>query len=225
MRSELLLSGALHALIVVLLFFVRPVSTISISGPDAVQVALVDAASLPVERAAPTPPTQAPPPPEADAVRIERTPREKPREKKPETPVRTPEPPPRETPPSTTPPSDARPAALPYASTGVPGLSAQVGVDQSDFAFAYYLSQVRQLISAQWASPAGIPAGTRVVIRFRISRDGSVRDPRVSEASGNAWFDQSALRAVTITRRLPPLPAGFQAGELGVHFGFEYTGN
>ncbi len=223
MRSDLLVSGAVHALIVVVLFLVRPVSTLSVAGPEAVQVALVDAASLPSERVAPARPPE-PPPAEPEGVRIERPPKEKPREKKPE-PKPDPRPAPaRPAPPAETPPAETA-SVLPYASTGVPGLSAQVGSDSPDFAFAYYLAQVRQAIAAQWSAPAGVPAGTRVVVRFRIARDGSVRDARVTEASGNAWFDQSALRAVAITRRLPPLPAGYAANELGIHFGFEYTGN
>lgn len=222
MRADLAVSGAVHALVVAALFFVRPVSTISIAGPEAVQVALVDAASLPTPRAVAAPAPE-PPAPTDDGVRIERKPREKPREKRPETPPATRDTPPRTTPPAAEPPPAAE--TLPYAATGVPGLSAQVGAESSDFAFSYYLSQVRQAIASQWSAPAGVPAGTRVVVRFRILRDGSVRDPRVSEASGNAWFDQSAMRAVAITRRLPPLPAGYAANELGVHFGFEYTGN
>jgi UDP-2,3-diacylglucosamine pyrophosphatase LpxH len=35
-------------------------------------------------------------------------------------------------------------------------------------------------------------------------------------------FDRSALRAVTISDPLPPLPDGFGGSELGVHFGFDW---
>lgn len=226
MRSDLIVSGVVHGAIVVALLFVRPASTISIQGPDAVQVALVDASDLPTVRTAPAAPREAPPPQE-EGVRIERAPREKPREKPRETPREEPPqsvvPQPRETP-AAEPPPAAR-VALPSAATGVPGLSAQVGVDDADFGFAYYLVQVRQAIAANWTAPAGVPAGTRAVVRFRIMRDGTVRDARLSEGSGNGWFDQSAARAVAITRRLPPLPAGYAVNELGVQFGFEYTGN
>ena len=222
MRADLLVSGAVHALIVLALVLVRPVSTITISGPDAVQVAIVDASSLPNVRPAPAPPEPAPL--EEEGVRIEKKPKEKPREPKPEPPKPRPEPP-REKPPVTPPAAGETAPALPYARTGVPGLSAQVAVDDGDFAFAYYLGQVRRIIAGNWTAPAGVPAGTQVVVRFRIGRDGSVRDARVETGSGNSWFDQSALRAVAITRRLPPLPEGYGASDLGVHFGFEYTGN
>ncbi len=225
-RSDVLISAGVHAAIVVALVVVRPVSTVSIPGPDAVQVALVDASQLPQPRVAPAVPREAPAPvAQEEGVRIERRPRETPRE----TPRR--EEPPRPTPPVTREPEPAAPspaqapAALPYAPTGVAGLSGQVGVDQADFAFSYYLVQVRQAIAANWTAPAGVPTGTRAVVRFRILRDGTVRDARLAEGSGNSWFDQSAARAVAITRRLPPLPAGYGGGELGVQFGFEYTGN
>jgi hypothetical protein len=29
---------------------------------------------------------------------------------------------------------------------------------------------------------------------------------------------------VTITEQLPPLPLGYAGSDLGIHFGFEYTG-
>jgi len=222
-RNDLAVSGGVHAAIAVALLLVRPASTVTVSGPDAVQVALVDASQLPQTRVAPRE-APAPAPVQEEGVRIERKPREQPREQPREEPARPVPPAPREPAPVT--PSPAQPAAaLPFAATGVAGLSAQVGVDQSDFAFAYYLVQVRQAIAANWTAPAGVPAGTRTMVRFRILRDGTVRDARLAEGSGNQWFDQSAARAVAITRRLPPLPSGYGGSELGVQFGFEYTGN
>ena len=35
----------------------------------------------------------------------------------------------------------------------------------------------------------------------------------------------AAARAVIVTGHLPPLPLGYDGGELGIHFGFEYTGS
>jgi TonB family protein len=222
MRHDLLVSGLVHLAVVVALFLVRPVASVLLPGPEAVRVALVDASQLPSSepRVAEAPA----PAPEDEGVRIER-PRESRRREEPR-----PEPPrprevPRPSPPAAPSPTPTAPTAttLPWAPTGVPGLSGQVGTE-GDFEFAYYLAQVRQAIAAQWTAPAGVRGGTRVVVRFRIARDGTVRDARISEGSGNDWYDQGALRAVVITRRRPPLPAGYAGSDLGVHFGFEYTG-
>jgi TonB family protein len=105
------------------------------------------------------------------------------------------------------------------------GMAGQVAVDATNFEFAYYLQQVRSLIARNWAPSAGVPTGTRVEVYFRVSRDGSLTAPRIEVSSGNAYFDQSAARAVIVTGHLPPLPLGYAGGDLGIHFGFEYTGS
>ena len=100
-----------------------------------------------------------------------------------------------------------------------------MAVDASNFEFAYYLQQVRISIARNWSPTAGVPAGTRVDIYFHVTRDGSLTSPRVETSSGNAYFDQSAVRAVIVTGHLPPLPLGYNGSDLGIHFGFEYTGS
>jgi hypothetical protein len=46
----------------------------------------------------------------------------------------------------------------------------------------------------------------------------------VETGSGDGGLDESALRAVVITGQLPPLPLGYAGADLGIHFGFEFTG-
>ena len=73
------------------------------------------------------------------------------------------------------------------------------------------------------AAPSGAAAtgGERVVVYFEIDRDGQVREPKVEQSSGNALYDQSALRAVIEASPFPPLPPEFKASSLNVHFGFD----
>src|SRR5579863_52471 len=49
-------------------------------------------------------------------------------------------------------------------------------------------------------------ASSIVVITFDIQRDGSVRNAKVAQRSGDANLDYSALRAVTDAAPFPPLP-------------------
>jgi TonB family protein len=112
------------------------------------------------------------------------------------------------------------------ATVGSSGLSAEVGVDDANFEFTYYLIALRNKIGQNWsaagsAAPAGQPV--RAVVYFRIKRDGGVAEARVEQSSGIAFFDQSALRAVMISSPVPPLPLGFTGPTLGVHFAFEFT--
>ncbi len=110
--------------------------------------------------------------------------------------------------------------------SGAPGLSAGVAVDAANFEFTYYLIALRNRIGQNWAAPAGLGGGqpVRAVTYFQIGRDGRVQELRIEESSGQAFFDQSAMRAVTISSPLPPLPLGFGGDRLGVHFAFEFEG-
>jgi protein TonB len=219
-RGALTGSAAVHVALTAGLFLWRTGGTVLVPGPDVVQVSLVDA-SLSVAPAAPAAPPEVakpePPPREEEGVRIEKKPKRKPAEKPQETP-----------PPPVAKPSpqkaEAPRVALPYADVGG-GMRGQVAVDASNFEFAYYLQQVRVLIARNWTPQPGLPVGTRAEVYFRVARDGSITDPVVENSSGNDFFDQAARRAVLVTGHLPPLPLGWAGSSLGIHFGFEYTGD
>ena len=223
MKQALVGSAIVHVLLTAALFVVRTGKTVLVPGPDVVEVALVDPslAAIPAPaQPAPPQPAEVTPPAEPDGVRLEKP------KKKPE-PTRTIEPakpaPAAPQKPSETKAPPAR-VVLPYADVGG-GMRGQVAVDESNFEFAYYLQRVRGMIAGNWTAPSGVPAGTRVELYFRIARDGTLTQPRVEVSSGNAYFDQSAVRAVLVTGHLPPLPMGWNGSDLGVHFGFEYTGS
>lgn len=216
MRGSLLVSGLVHVAIVIALLVVRGSNPISISGADVMQVQLLDASAM-KEMTAPTPPPVAPAvkppdikPPDEEGIQLEP---DKPRKK------------PSKEPPREAPRAETPPAALPYAQLNEPGLSGQVSVDSGDFAFAYYLRQVRSRIAQNWSPPAGLQAGAPIqaVVYFKISRDGSISSIRMETGSQAEFFDRSALRAVTLSDPMPPLPLGFEGSELGVHFGFRYA--
>ena len=114
---------------------------------------------------------------------------------------------------------------LPYAAVGSAGLRGAVAVDDANFEFSYYLALVRNRIAGNWSPPAGLTHGgepVRAVLYFRIHRDGRVDATRLETGSGVEFFDRSALRAITLSDPLPPLPLGYSGSDLGVHFGFEY---
>ena len=216
MRGSVLGSGAVHMAVVLVLLVVRQPMSIVVPGPDVVQVALVDP-SAPLTPA-PEPAPSAPPevqPPEVEPVEdtgVKLQP-EKPKKKKEEPREEAPRKPAAQTP------------ALPSASVGSAGLRGDLSVDAGSFEFTYYLMLIRNRIAANWTPPAGISTGgnpARAVVYFRVSRGGEVSGVRLETPSGTEFFDRSAVRAVTISDPMPPLPLGFPGGELGVHFGFEW---
>jgi TonB family protein len=99
-----------------------------------------------------------------------------------------------------------------------------VAIDANNFEFAYYLQQVRVLIARNWTPQPGLPEGTRAEVYFRVGRDGTITMPVIETSSGNEFFDEGAVRAVVVTGHMPPLPLGWSGSSLGIHFGFEYTG-
>ena len=223
MRGSLLGSALIHLVLGGALFLVRPSAVTVVPGPEVVQVALVDPSMLAVTEPAPAPAAvkpvrPEPTPDEPEGVRIEKP---KPAPKKPPEPTRQP-PSDRPKPPQPVPTSSAMTTLPPGPMAGA-GLRGQVSVDAKDFEFTYYLVLVRNAIARNWSPPAA-GQGTRATVYFRIARDGSVRGVSIEQGSGVDFFDQSASRAVLVSDPLPPLPLGWSGAELGVHFGFEYTG-
>lgn len=217
MRNDVVGSALIHGVIVAVIFITRAVAPVIVPGPEVVQVALVDPSAVM--------PTMAPAPAPRQPERVPDVVEDEPEGVKlePEKPKRKPEPePPKETP---TPPRDEPPPALPYQSLGVAGLKGQIAVDAADFEFTYYLVLVRNQIARNWSPPAGVNgSGVRATIYFRITRSGAIASPRVESPSAVEYFDRAALRAVVLADPLPPLPIGYPGRDLGVHFGFEYTG-
>jgi protein TonB len=121
-------------------------------------------------------------------------------------------------------PVESRPA--PEASRGLPtGSPAGVGstsLDASDFPYAWYLRQVLQKVEGEWqrqnqrAAPIQKP-----LVLVEIQRDGSIRMPKIDQSSGNALYDQAALRAVLDASPFPPLPQDWSRPSLRVQFRFD----
>ena len=223
MRATLIGSTAIHLALVSALFVVRPSRTIVLPGPDVVQVALIGDVAPPPPPAPVVKANDAVVPDESEGVRIEKPrPKPKPEVKQQPKPIEPPKPAP--PPLDDTPPRAAtKQLVLPYAQVAS-GVSGQVAVDDASFEFAYYLQIVRAQIARNWTPPAGSSGGDRVEVYFRVARSGAISALRVETTSGNDIFDDSAIRAVTITEQLPPLPLGYAGADLGIHFGFEYTG-
>src|SRR5207249_364317 len=90
----------------------------------------------------------------------------------------------------------------------------------SDFPFAWYVRTVHAKITERWAGRA-IP-GQQPVAVFDIGRDGRISGLAIEKSSGNTYYDQAALRAITEAAPFPPLPAEFGGQALGVKLGFHF---
>ena len=164
-----------------------------------------------VEPPPPEPPPPAPPPapvPEDVPVIVEK---KKKVEKEPPTP-----PPPRKAPPPPRIEPPPKRVGSPFGNPlGATTNQATVGVEDPNFTYGYYLDRVVAAISANWVRP---PIGNlEARLHFRIQRDGTIIELRLVESSTSSTFDEAAIRAVSASSPLPPLPKGYTRDDLGIN--------
>ena len=89
---------------------------------------------------------------------------------------------------------------------------------------SYYLGMILTKISQHWRNPyQGGKQEIRATIYFKIDRQGNLLEANLEKSSGDALFDQAAIRAVYQAKNFPPFPQEMKVSVLGVHFEFEYV--
>ncbi len=86
----------------------------------------------------------------------------------------------------------------------------------------WYAEAVRQRIAQNWQTN-GLDARTQsapAIVSFYIMRDGSVRDVKIAQSSGNPSIDNTAQRAVYNSSPLPPLPLQVSENYISAQFTF-----
>ena len=94
-----------------------------------------------------------------------------------------------------------------------------VQLDVADFCCSEYIEQMVRLIQRSWQAGQGVRGAT--VMRFTITRGGSIEGVTVERPSGFLALDLAAERAL-LTTRLAELPPQFSNPSLTVHLTFEY---
>lgn len=89
--------------------------------------------------------------------------------------------------------------------------------------FGAYADLVIRRVSDKWdtAGLAGLRTAPVVIATFDILRDGSVRNVRIAQRSGNSTLDYSVQRAVMDAAPFPPLPPGYDRNEANVELQFQ----
>ncbi len=65
-------------------------------------------------------------------------------------------------------------------------------------------------------------AGVSCVVEFKVMRDGTINEPKIKTPSGRSDLDQSAIRAIHDTGRLPELYDGFNKPFMEAEVTFEF---
>ena len=109
------------------------------------------------------------------------------------------------------------------------GLAVQ-GQGGGDFAarYAWYVEAVRRNISQNWMQntidpPVRAARRAKTTVTFTINRDGSIKNIRIVESSGNRSMDDSTQRALLSVDHFPPLPSDYSGRYVDVTFDFDLS--
>lgn len=87
--------------------------------------------------------------------------------------------------------------------------------------FGPYMRKLQEQIRTAWHPPKG-DKSKRVVVLFKIGKDGTLLSNMIQQSSGDYKTDRAALEAVQSVT-FDPLPAGFKEASVDIHFTFAYN--
>jgi periplasmic protein TonB len=104
------------------------------------------------------------------------------------------------------------------------------GQGGGDFAtrYGWYIEAVRRAINQNWIQSTidpGIRAARRAktTVSFTINRDGTIKNIRIYQSSGNRSMDDSTQRALLSIDHFPALPADYSGRYVDVLFDFDMS--
>ena len=100
---------------------------------------------------------------------------------------------------------------------GRPGIDA---IREPDF--GPYMRELQRRIKMNWDPPKGNES-KRVVLRFKIAKDGRLLSCSVFKSSGLPNADKAAINAVQATAPFKPLPAEYKGQSIDIQFTFDYN--
>lgn len=100
---------------------------------------------------------------------------------------------------------------------GAPGIDALKEAD-----WGPYMRELQRRIKMNWEPPKGNES-KRVVLLFKIARDGRLISHRIYKSSGLAAADRAAMSAVELTAPFKPLPPEYKEDSVEIQFTFDYN--
>ena len=100
---------------------------------------------------------------------------------------------------------------------GAPGIDA---IKEPDF--GPYMRELQRRIKMNWDPPKG-DESKRVVLLFKIAKDGRLLSCSVHKSSGLPNADKAAIQAVQLTAPFKPLPPEFKGANIDIQFTFDYN--
>lgn len=88
--------------------------------------------------------------------------------------------------------------------------------------FGDYMRNMQKKIKLNWNPPSETHSN-KVVLIFKINKDGQVPDYKVLNSSGDNAVDSAAIDALLKSAPFEPLPTSYKGKDVQVQFAFDYN--
>ena len=105
---------------------------------------------------------------------------------------------------------------------GLPDINPEIYTGSGrGFNYSYYLNILLSKISQNWNNPyRNKDVILKSIVYFEVDKNGLISSIRIEVNSGDEIYNESTIRAVALTKKLPPLPDEFSDDYLKVHLEF-----
>jgi TonB family protein len=105
---------------------------------------------------------------------------------------------------------------------GLPDINPEIYTGSGrGFNYSYYLNILLSKIAQNWNNPyKNKDIILKSVVYFEVDDNGLISNIRIEVNSGDKIYNESTIRAVAVTKKLPPLPEEFFDDYLKVHLEF-----
>ncbi len=88
--------------------------------------------------------------------------------------------------------------------------------------FNPFMANLQKKIKSNWNPPRG-QKSKRVIVLFKLTKDGNLISSNIKQSSGNQDVDQAALEAVKKSAPFDSLPAEYDEEDIDIQFTFDYN--
>lgn len=103
-----------------------------------------------------------------------------------------------------------------------PAITQNNDSNANDVDFGPYMRELQRRIKMNWDPPQGSES-KRVVVLFKVAKDGRLLSSRIFQSSDVYDVDRAALNAVALTAPFRRLPSDFNGQSIDIQFTFDYN--
>lgn len=98
-----------------------------------------------------------------------------------------------------------------------------IEIQQTDDSIQQYMNNMQHTVKANWNPKTNSENSTRVILKYRIHKNGEISNIEVLKSSGDKELDNTAIEAVKKSSPLAELPDALPKNYVDVNFSFDYN--